>query len=126
MRIALGYTLRNRVPVRCLLEEAKQLSVNQLAAQSVLMTAWKAIQRGRDDPLTNLFTRNTVVLSQIQTGLVTNGELKLEGNTSQSQKNFRFVAGRLWNMAPQQFQNTVVIIQAKNIIRQFVSTLPIV
>ena len=124
MRLLCGARRKDKTTIASLLQSTGLLSLNQMAAQAILLMAWK-IMRGDCPALNSLVTPVTSNSSRISKSKV-RGDLVLQRDGLRTTKDsFRHQAARIWNAAPSTIKNSKTIPTVKKHIREFVLTLPI-
>ena len=122
LRMLYGSKVKDKVPIKLLLDNFNMLSVNQLNAQIKLQEMWKALNIV-DYPLSiELQTLNSMGVS---TRAAVKGRPIEVGLSTLTQKTCVSDAIKLWNVAPLTITGSLSLYQAKKEIRSFVRKLPV-
>ena len=124
MRLMCGVKMTDKVSIEKLMERSGIPSLNQMSAQSTLLTAWK-IMNGHSPSLTSLVQE----VSPKGSGRVTKSQVRRDllyprGNAI-VRDSFRFRAARIWNSAPMELKNAESVTSAKRLIKNFTKNLPV-
>ena len=124
MRIVLGTTITDRVPVRELVSKVGMPTINQLAAETTLMEVWRHVNN--DLPAGQYLVP---VDDNIEDNRVTRrtgrGFMATMLRDDSGAARFFQQGSRLWNDAPQELRDENVEGKAKKIIREYSRTLPL-
>ena len=126
LRLLHGTTRAKKVPIKTMLQSLKILSLNQLAAYDKLMEVWRA-RNISGYPLGDLFQFKEPTcdlnITRSQSSIAPTVEEK--GVEATTRNNLVYQASRLWNLSPPTFQNCTEISTAKDLLQQYVVTLPV-
>ena len=121
-RLLNGKTLKDKIPTKTLLENAKLLSVNQINARIKLQEIWKILNI-EEYPIK--IKLNIIHDNQIATRAMTKRTPVELGNTNLLSKTCISDAIRIWNQAPMNIKSSTSLYSLKKSIWDFVKTLPI-
>ena len=122
LRTLNGTLIKDKVSISFMLNKFNMLSTNQLNASVKVLEVWKALNV-EDYPLQ--IARQENHLESINTRAALNRRPIQIGKTILTQKTCISDAIHLWNRSPCQVTESKTLYQAKRVIRDFVTTLPI-
>ena len=122
MRFLAGCQIKDRVPIRTLLEKFNMVSVNQLNAQIKLLEMWKSL----NVPDYPLEIRQQMTSDGVATTrAAARGRLCEKGRSSLTQNTCISDAITLWNLAPSAVTDSKTLYQVRKEIKKHVKSLPI-
>jgi hypothetical protein len=122
IRIVTSIGKKDKVSVKKLLEIINLPSVNQLAAECILMECYKIIKH-KIEPLASILSPRQNQGTSATTRAQTHGYVQLTQHWDDT--TFVFQAKRLWNWAPMSFKEAKNITTARNIAQKISQSLPI-
>ena len=116
--------MKDRKPIKEMLETLNLPSVNQLAVEIKITEVWKSIH----DPMHPIkMDRNKNERGKIDRVLSpgTTREMKDNARTKIGENSLCISAGKIWNQAPQTIKSATTLTQAKKLIKENCKTIPI-